>query len=209
MEPLLEFLLLPLLNCNKFNRTVTLRVTMNSVLWRSRCQLWANTWLTAPTTLLPTKGEPTNREVLRLPCRLYLCCQKVFPYRMELTNADGTGSWLTLALMSLSVLLLKVEARNKFTSVFATRMRPTYSASLTTCLGAMCPPRHLALYVHPQCEKCCLVSTPSASLCRQYSVPCTYVFTYNYPSSIHHCHIETALPHLCREFSCSGGPVLQ
>ena len=50
-------------------------------------------------------------------------------------------------------------------------------------IGPMCQPRHVALQVHPHCEKCCLVSTPSAALYRQSSVPCAHVSTSNYPSS--------------------------
>jgi len=55
--------------------------------------------------------------------------------------ANGTdecrGTWVTANAGSvlLSVLLLKVEARKKFTSVLTTRRHPTYSALLTTCLG--------------------------------------------------------------------------
>jgi hypothetical protein len=106
------------------------------------------------------------------------------------------------------VLLFKVEARKKSTSVVTNRRRPTYAVFLTTCLGARFPPtpRHVALHVHPQCEEFCMVTTPSAPLCRPSSDPCTYVSTSNYPRSTHHCHIETALPHLRREFSCSGVP---
>ena len=112
--------------------------------------------LPAPTILLPPMDEPANREVLWLPCRLSLCCQKVFPYWTKLTNADGRCLWLMLTLLYVTVLLFKVEACKKFTSVLTAGRRPTYSALLTTCLG-LCAGRAMWPFMFIHNVKCCMV----------------------------------------------------